>query len=116
MQSTRVHRKLVSRLLAAGTLLALAAVSPPSFAEPDITIDAKAWRIVARESGPVNYYAQLTEPPAAFVRSRYVPPMKTAVLGWQTPDADRRKARKLRWSWRAQTRRPRCRTSSASGS
>jgi hypothetical protein len=91
------------RLLAGGVCLALCAVSPPSSADPDLTIDAKDWRLVARESGPVNYYSVTTEGALTFVRARYVPPMKTAVLGWQTPEADRRKARKLRWSWRAQT-------------
>jgi len=83
--------------------VALCSVSANTSASSDLTIDARAWRIVTSESGPVNYYAVVTEGAATFVRARYVPPMKTAVLGWQTPDADRQTARKLRWSWRAQT-------------
>jgi hypothetical protein len=66
-------------------------------------IDAAAWRVVARESGPVNYYSVMSEGPTRFVRARYVPPLKTAVLGWQTPDRDRRRAKGLRWTWRART-------------
>jgi hypothetical protein len=27
--------------------------------------------------------------------------MKTALLGWQTPDGERQRVRRLRWSWRA---------------
>ncbi len=92
-----------SRILAAVAGLALCTVARHGHADPDLTIDAKAWRIAAGQSGPVNYYAVTTEGPTSFVRSHYVPPMKTAVLGWQTPEADRRRARKLRWTWRAQT-------------
>lgn len=29
--------------------------------------------------------------------------MKTAVLGWQTPEAQRRQVRKVRWRWRARS-------------
>jgi hypothetical protein len=72
-------------------------------AEAPLVIDAAAWRIVASESGPVNYYSVKTEQATRFVSARYVPPLKTAVLGWQTPDADRRRVKKLRWTWRART-------------
>jgi hypothetical protein len=71
--------------------------------ERELEVDARAWRIVPSESGPVNYYSVATEAGKAFIRARYVPPMKTAVLGWQVPDADRRRVRKLRWAWRART-------------
>jgi DUF3047 family protein len=67
------------------------------------TIDARAWRIVERDSGPDNYYRVMREGARTFVRAEYVPPMKSALLGWQVPDGDRRKLRKVRWSWRART-------------
>jgi hypothetical protein len=51
----------------------------------------------------VNYYSVGREGGVSFVRSRYRPPLKTVVLGWQTPDASRSRARKLKWSWRART-------------
>ncbi len=80
----------------------LLAATPAASADSGLVIDAHAWRVVARESGPVNYYRVTTESCTAFVRSRYLPPLKTTVLGWQVPDADRAKARRLKWSWRAQ--------------
>lgn len=69
----------------------------------DITIAPKDWRIIPRESGPVNYYSVVSEAGTSFVRAKYTPPVKTAVLGWQTPDGDKRSIKKVRWTWRAQT-------------
>lgn len=97
----RAARRAPQFLFATAAALACSTLSLSSSADPDLLVDAKAWRIVTRDSGPVNYYAVMTEGGATFIRAQYVPPMKTAVLGWQTPDGDRRKARKLRWSWRA---------------
>lgn len=71
-------------------------------AVPSITIAARDFQVVTEKSGPVNYYAVVTEDAVTFVRSRYVPPLKTTVLGWKTPEADRRRVRKVRWTWRAQ--------------
>lgn len=68
----------------------------------DMTIEPKDWRIVARESGPVNYYSIASEAGTSFIRARYTPPIKTAVLGWQTPDSERQRIKKVRWTWRAQ--------------
>lgn len=82
--------------------IALSATSPAA-AEPDIVIDPGAWRVIKSESGPVDYYAVQSEGATRFVHARYVPPMKTTVLGYQVPDADRQRARKLRWTWRAVT-------------
>ena len=69
----------------------------------ELSIGANDWQIVKRESGPVNYYAVASDDGLTFVRSKYVPGLKTAVLGWQTPDADRRRVKKVRWTWRVQT-------------
>lgn len=68
-----------------------------------LTIVATAFQIVGPKSGPVNYYSVVAENGATFVRSRYTPGLKTAVVGWQTPDADRRRVKRVRWTWRAQT-------------
>jgi hypothetical protein len=91
------------RLLASLACVALCTIAGPGAADSDVTIAATVWRIAPSQSGPVNYYSLATEGDLTFIRSRYVPPIKTAVLGWQTAEGDRRKARKLRWSWRAQT-------------
>lgn len=94
-----VPRSRALPLLLLGTMLPLVAVAAPR----GLAIEPGAFRIVARESGPDNYYRVTTEGGTTFVRARYLPPMKTAVLGWQTPDADRQKAKALRWTWRART-------------
>jgi DUF3047 family protein len=64
-------------------------------------IGCDQWRIVARESGPDNYYVIVHDPEMSFVRGRYAPPEKTAVLGYQIADGERSKVRTLRWKWRA---------------
>jgi hypothetical protein len=102
----RVRLLLRLRLLSlpvAAALLVSGHAGAERGAESDLVIDAAAWRIVPRHSGPVNYYAPASERAARFVRARYVPPMKTAVLGFEIPEADRRRAKKLRWTWRATT-------------
>jgi hypothetical protein len=72
-------------------------------AQSNLTIEPSAWRVVESKSGPVNYYSTVREGGASFVRSQYRPPLETVVLGFQTPDADRSRARKLKWTWRART-------------
>jgi hypothetical protein len=87
-----------------GLLLgAVCLVLEPAAAEPSLTIAPSTWRVVDSESGPVNYYSVVREGGVSFVRSRYRPTLKTVVLGWQTPDASRSRARLLKWSWRART-------------
>jgi hypothetical protein len=87
-----------------GLLVAAACVVfSPAAAQTSLTIEPSAWRVVESESGPVNYYSVVREGGKSFVRSRYRPPLKTVVLGWQTPDASRSRARLLKWSWRART-------------
>lgn len=81
-------------------LVTCGAAGPPP---RSFEIGASAWRVIERESGPDNYYRVVSEPGATFVRASYRPRMKTTVLGWQTPDADRGRVRKLRWTWRART-------------
>jgi len=66
-------------------------------------LDVKAWRIIARESGPVNYYSVVDDPVMPYLRARYRPPYETAVLGYQLPDVDKQGAKKLAWTWRAIT-------------
>ena len=82
---------------------ALTASGPTASAAGNLTITPSTWRVVQRDSGPVNYYSVMREADVPFIRAEYKPPLKTVVLGWQTPDADRQAVRKLRWSWRART-------------
>jgi hypothetical protein len=89
-------------LLPALALLTLPLLASPPSAPREVSIDPGQWRVVERDSGPVNYYAVVRDPPWPFVRARYRPPMATTVLGWQAPDAVRPGARLLRWKWRAE--------------
>ena len=98
--SARVAR---SRFLGGSIVLAALAATSPAPAEPDLVIDPAAWRVIKSESGPVDYYVVQSEGGTRFVHARYVPPMKTTVLGYQVADADRRRVKKVRWTWRAVT-------------
>lgn len=82
---------------------ALSTLAAPVSAQTSLKIEPAAWRVVESESGPVNYYSILNEDGVSFIRSQYRPPLKTVVLGWQTPAAARSRASKLKWTWRART-------------
>lgn len=64
-------------------------------------LPARAFRLVERASGKVNYYSVQPGPPA-HVRSHYRPGLDTAVVGYPASDAQAR-AQKLSWRWRAIT-------------
>jgi Protein of unknown function (DUF3047) len=68
-----------------------------------LSLDVHRWRVVTRDSGPVNYYRVIDDPSMPFLRAEYRPPLATTVLGFQLPDEERERARHLRWSWRART-------------
>jgi hypothetical protein len=97
-------QRLPARLALSGSIVAVTLLgAPPASAESDLVIEPTAWRVIKSESGPTDYYTVQSEGATRFVRARYVPPMKTTVLGYQVPDADRQRIRKLRWTWRAVT-------------
>jgi hypothetical protein len=82
---------------------AIASASSAVAAPSELSMDVARWRVVKSESGKVNYYTVVKDPKLPYIRAEYRPPYKTAVLGFQLPDDDRQRARKLRWSWRAIT-------------
>ncbi len=75
------------------------AVGSPS----EVAMPVRGWRLVERESGPVNYYTLNKGGSPEFIRGAYRPGLKTAVLGFQLADGDRARATRLRWRWRAIT-------------
>jgi hypothetical protein len=100
-----VHSKrLLSCLGGALALLLAVAFAATALADGarETRVDPHDFRLIERESGPVNYYSVMSEREHTFVRSHYTPPLKTAVLGWKTPEQERQAASRLRWSWRAQ--------------
>jgi hypothetical protein len=91
---------------ACGLVLLLAAASSARTARGDgnrseVRLDVIRWQVIARRSGPVNYYQAVNDPAMPFVRAQYRPPESTTVLGFQVADADRKTAARLRWQWRA---------------
>lgn len=90
-------------LALAAAIGAFALPGPSASAAGNLTISPSTWRVVQRDSGPVNYYSIMREADVPFIRAEYRPPLKTVVLGWQMPEAERQSASKLRWSWRART-------------
>jgi hypothetical protein len=96
-----------ARLFTALLVMACAAgwsrVAQAEPALPALRVQPDAWRFVESESGPVNYYRVVKEGESVFLRSSYVPPTKTALMGYQVPDSDRERIRKVTWTWRART-------------
>jgi hypothetical protein len=87
-------------------MLTLGAIALPFSAHSqtnEYAFAASKWAVVARESGPVNYFTVMQEGGQAFVRADYKPPMKTVVLGVEVPKEFQHGAHKLRWKWRART-------------
>ena len=83
--------------------VALAHSAPISSSKPEILLPVGGWRVVERESGPVNYYTVYKGSSPPFIRGDYHPPLDTVVLGFQIADDDRSRARFLNWKWRAVT-------------
>ncbi len=95
---------IIARRLAAPLLLiAIAGVNTALAAPGELAMPVAGWRLVERESGPVNYYTLNKSSAPAFIRGQYRPGLKTAVMGYQLPDDDRARAKRLRWRWRAIT-------------
>ncbi len=67
----------------------------------EMPLDPHSFRVVERESGPVNYYSVVDDPAGAYVHAAYKPPEKTAVVGFSIPEERRHSVAKLRWKWRA---------------
>jgi hypothetical protein len=83
---------------AAAVVFLLGAAPGPA---KDVAVRVSAFRVVERESGPVNYYQLFDKAAPPYIRGQYKPPYKTAVLGYQLAEGDRSTARRLRWRWRA---------------
>jgi len=60
-----------------------------------------SWRLIPRESGPVNYYHVVADAAFPYIHSSYQPGYKTAVLGFEIPEAQARAFHRLAWRWRA---------------
>ena len=85
--------------MALATLVALAGL-PAAFgasAPSPRRFAVQNFRVVARESGPVNYYRVFKDADPPFIRAEYHPPYETTVVGMQVPDDERASAHVLSW-------------------
>jgi len=87
-------------LLCLFALLGSAAAAPKG---TDTPLPVTGFRLIERESGPVNYYSIVGQATPPHIRAQYRPPYRTAVMGHPLSDADRAHAQRLRWRWRALT-------------
>ncbi len=97
---------LIARGLLAGLALLQAAAPAPSAPPPppflsEEKLAVSGFRVVERDSGPVNYYQLAGPSDGRYLHADYRPPLETVTLGLEIPDPLRQRARKLRWSWRA---------------
>ncbi len=83
------------------TLSSSRAGGEPCRGARSLAIPTSSFRLIERESGPVNYYRVVSGPEGEFVRSEYRPGYETAVVGHQVAEEQRAGASQLRWTWRA---------------
>jgi hypothetical protein len=89
-----------------GGIAIVAATASAVDAEPpirsrEVPLAPREFRVLERESGPVNYYSVVGDDADAFVHAAYRPPWETAVLAHPVPDELRRSVATVRWRWRA---------------
>lgn len=92
-------RTAIALVAAAAALFPVFVHAAPSY----LPIAPSEWHVIQRESGPVNYYRVVNDPTGSFIDGAYRPGLATTVLGYQLRDADRARAKTLRWRWRAVT-------------
>jgi hypothetical protein len=78
-----------------------ASVALAADAGSEVSLPVHRWRVIERESGPVNYYTVHTKASPPHIRAHYRSPLETTVLGFPLVESDRNRATKLRWRWRA---------------
>ncbi|MEP7050660.1 MAG: DUF3047 domain-containing protein [Pseudomonadota bacterium] len=94
-------RSLVAGFAALAVFAALGAAYSAAAEQAPRRFPVSQFRVVERESGPVNYYTVFNHADPPFIHAEYHPPLETTVLGVQVPDADRAQAHGLGWRWRA---------------
>ena len=79
----------------------VASSSSSSRAASDLPIGPHAWRVLTRDSGPVDYYTVVEDPVLPHIHADYKPGWQTTVLAVEVPDSERRAFHHLTWNWRA---------------
>jgi hypothetical protein len=73
----------------------------PHNGESEFALGINKFSVLARDSGPVNYYRTIGAPPQAFIRGVYRPGLATVTLFAELPEELRHGVRMVRWRWRA---------------
>jgi hypothetical protein len=81
--------------------LAASEAGQASDANREVHLDLRGFRVVKRDSGPVNYYTFIDQAPLPYIHAAYKPPYETTVLGYPIPENLRGSVASLRWKWRA---------------
>src|SRR6202022_1205640 len=74
-----------------------APAAPPGAKE--FVLGPDKFSVLARDSGPVNYYRTIGAPPQAFIRGVYKPGLETVTLFAEVPGELRRGGRLGGWGW-----------------
>lgn len=78
-----------------------ASAAPERRPSATAVLDIRKFRVVERDSGPVNYYQTVMDDPSGpMLRARYRFPLETVTLGVEIPDALRSKVKRVHWRWR----------------
>ena len=64
-------------------------------------LDVRSFQVLARDSGPENYYRLIDGGTQPILRGLYVPPLETVTLFAPLPDRLHNGVRRIRWRWRA---------------
>src|SRR5262245_26538320 len=70
--------------------------------EVQTPLDVHRFKVVQRDSGPINYYRVVEQPEGTILHARYRPGLESVTLGFEIPDALRTRIRRIRWQWRVQ--------------
>ena len=66
-----------------------------------VPLDVRSFQVLARDSGPENYYRVIDPGAELILRGIYSPPLQTVTLFAPLPDRFRNGVRRIRWRWRA---------------
>ena len=66
-----------------------------------VPLDVRAFQVLARDSGPENYYRVIDRGADFILRGIYSPPLQTVTLFAPVPDRLHNGVRHIRWRWRA---------------
>ncbi len=74
--------------------------SAPEKGENEAVVPLESFKVFTQDSGPVNYYAVVTEGDTRMIRGVYRPPLGNVVLYAETPSKAWHAVKQVSWRWR----------------